>query len=232
MDTLYKTYNTNVSQAYIIYLPKVSKSLQLATRGLNSCTKVGQPAQLFEGFDGTTGIIHQPKHLENQSWVKWLKITDEFQSPSEIACSLSHIALWVKCMEQDQPLIILEHDAIMVNPYLVHPFFNAISYLGCKEQYGHTEFPATPVHSAINHNWHFINRAHAYCIDPQVAKRLFLNVLDRGIFESADVMIKCDDVAIVQPGFYAYDDDEGFSSQPNRKMANDHRFNKLTQPTN
>jgi hypothetical protein len=129
-------------------------------------------------------------------------------------------------MEEDRPLIILEHDAIMVKPYNNHPVFNAISYLGCHEQLGSHHLPITPAHSSINHNWHFINRAHAYCVDPQVAKRLFINVLDRGIFESADVMIKCDDVAIVQLDFYAYDSDSGYSTQPVRKMKDDHRFNK------
>jgi len=123
-------------------------------------------------------------------------------------------------------LIILEHDAVMVKAYRSHPFFNAISYLGCREQLGMDQLPITPLHSSINKNWHFIHRAHAYCVDPQVAKRLFLNVLDRGIFESADVMIKCDDVAIVQNGFYAFDKDDGYSSQPKRKMKDDHRFNE------
>jgi hypothetical protein len=226
MKSLNKSFNTEVLSAFIIHLPNVPISVQLAERCLETCESVGQKAELFEGFDGTSGNIKVPKHLENQSWIKWLKVTDHFQSSTEIACSLSHIALWVKCMEEDRPLIILEHDAIMVKPYNNHPVFNAISYLGCHEQLGSQHLPITPAHSSINHNWHFINRAHAYCVDPQVAKRLFLNVLDRGIFESADVMIKCDDVAIVQLDFYAYDSDSGHSTQPIRKMKDDHRFNK------
>jgi len=226
MKSLYKSYETSVSKAHIIYLPNVPQSVSHAERCLYTCKGVGQPAELFEGFDGTSGEIKVPKHLENQSWVKWLKVTDHFQSPSEIACSLSHIALWVKCIEEDRPLVILEHDAIMVKPYLVHPFYNVISYLGCHEQRGQNNLPITPMHSSINQNWHNIHRAHAYCVDPHVARRLFTNVLDRGIFESADIMIKCDDVAIVQLDFYAYDDDNGYSTQSKRKMKDDHRKNK------
>jgi len=223
VKSLYKSYNTSVLKAFIIYLPNVPKSVELAERCLLTCNSVGQPAELFEGFDGVNEDIKTPKHLDNQSWVKWLKVTDHFQSSSEIACSLSHIALWVKCIEEDRPLIILEHDAIMVRPYLEHPFYNVISYLGCHEQIDQRQFPIIPIHSSINDNWHSIHRAHAYCIDPPVAKRLFLNVLDRGIFESADIMIKCDDVAIVQTGFYAYDNDDGYSSQLKRKQKDDHR---------
>jgi len=226
MKSLYKSYDPSVLGAFIIYMPNVPMSVKMAERCLETCERVGQPAYLFEGFDGTSGEIKAPAHLRDQSWVKWLKVTDHFQSATEVACSLSHIALWVKSMEEDRPLIILEHDAIMVKPYKTHLFFNAISYLGCHEQLGKQQLPIIPMYSAINRNWNFINRAHAYCVDPQVAKRLFLNVLDRGIFESADVMIKCDDVAIVQHDFYAYDDDSGYSSQPKRKVADDHRFNK------
>lgn len=198
----------------------------MAERCLDSCRKVGQRAQLFEGFDGTKGIINVPSHLRDKDWVKWLKVTDHFQSPSEVAVSMSHIALWAKCITEDQPLIVLEHDAIMVKQYNTHMYYNAIAYLGCKEQLQQDNISPTPIYSSINKNWNFINRAHAYCIDPSTARRLFNIVLERGIFESADVMIRCDDVSIIQPGFYAFDKDDGFTTQTTRKQASDHRLNK------
>jgi hypothetical protein len=109
-------------------------------------------------------------------------------------------------MEQDQPLVILEHDAVMRKPYLEHEIYNGIVYLGSQDNMrGQPIQGIMPGFSAINENWNFINRAHAYSIDPAAARKLFVNVLDRGIFESADVMIKADDVAIIQTGVYAYD---------------------------
>jgi hypothetical protein len=229
MNSLYNTYNVDVFGTYIIYIPGHELSEKMARRCLQSCESVGQKAELFEGFDGTSGVVKIPKHLEDQSWVKWMKVTDQFQSPTEIACSLSHIALWVKCMEIGLPVVILEHDAIMVKPYHTHPFYNILSYLGCHEQLQQQCLPITPIHSSINKNWHFINRAHAYCVDPQVSKRLFINVLDRGIFETSDVMIKCDDVGIVQHDFYAYDKSDGFSTL-HHKESGDHRKLKQTNP--
>lgn len=226
MNSLYKSYNRDVFNTYIIHLPMHRKSLEMAERCLETCNSIGQKAELFEGFDGTDGDkenIKIPVSLKNQSWLKWLKITDQFQSASEIAISLSHIALWVKCMEVDSPIVILEHDAIMVKPYKTHKYYNAISYLGSKEQLSVDSLPTIPIHSSINKNWNFINRAHAYCIDPSTANKLFINVLERGIFESADVMIMCDSVAIIQDGFYAFDKDDGFTTQRQRKGINDHR---------
>lgn len=224
LDSLYKKYDTSVLGAFIIYMPNVPLSVEMANRCKESCDRAGQKAFLFEGFDGTGGTIKIPDHLKEQSWIKWLKVTDHFQSPTEVACSLSHIALWVKSMEEERPLIILEHDAIVVKPYIHHPFYNIISYLGCKEQINSSHaLPPTPIHSTINKNWHFINRAHAYCVDPQVSKRLFLNVLDRGIFETSDVMIKCDDVAIIQPGFYAYDKSDNVTTLSHKKESDNRK---------
>lgn len=209
MKTLYQSYNLSVSKAYIINIPTNSISVDLSNRCLDSCMKVGMPAELYTGFDGTSGLdIKAPSHLENQQWIKWLKVTDHFQSVAEIACSLSHISLWVKCMTEDQPLVILEHDAIMIKPYLQHEIYNGIVYLGSKDELKLNITDRNgilPNLRSINKNWNFINKAHAYSIDPASARKLFINVLDRGIYESADVMIKSDDIAIIQTGFYAYE---------------------------
>jgi|688.fasta_scaffold421378_2 hypothetical protein len=203
---LYTNYNRTVSQAYIIYVPNNSVSQTLADRCLKSCQDINYPASLWAGFDGTGADLIIPDNIRRQSWYRWLKVTDHYQSLAEVACSLSHISLWVKCMEQDQPLVILEHDAVMIKPYLEHEIYNGIVYLGSQDNMrGQPIQGIMPGFSAINENWNFINRAHAYSIDPAAARKLFVNVLDRGIFESADVMIKADDVAIIQTGVYAYD---------------------------
>lgn len=207
MSFLFNTYKLQVENAYIIHVPTNEVSLDLANRCLQSCNKIAYKATLYEGFDGTGSELVVPQHLINQSWYKWLKVTDHYQSLAEIACSLSHISLWVKCMELDQPIVILEHDAIMVKPYTIHEIYNGVVYLGSMDNLRTSEISKNliPRHSAINKNWNFINRAHAYSIDPAAARKLFTCVLSRGIYESADVMIRTDDVAIIQTGFYAYE---------------------------
>lgn len=204
---LFNSYNLEIAGTYIIHVPQNYVSVDLANRCLDSCVKVGQKASLYEGFDGTGSELVVPSHIQNQSWYKWLKVTDHYQSLAEIACSLSHISLWVKCMELDRPIVILEHDAIMVKPYITHEIYNGLVYLGSVDNLRNPEVGKNliPRHSAINKNWNFINRAHAYSIDPAAARKLFTCVLSRGIYESADVMIRVDDVAIVQTGFYAYE---------------------------
>jgi hypothetical protein len=110
-------------------------------------------------------------------------------------------------MELDQPIVILEHDAIVVKPYIKHEIYNGIVYLGSIDNIKNPEEgkKLIPRFSSINKNWNFINRAHAYSIDPAAARKLFSIVLSRGIYESADVMIRTDDVAIIHTDFYAYE---------------------------
>jgi hypothetical protein len=120
MKTLFRQYKTEVSKAYILYVPSIEQSVEMANRALKSCENVGQDAELYEGFDGTSGEIIAPDNLKDQ-------------------------------------------------------------------------------------NWYFVNRAHAYSIDPFSAKRLFVTLLDRGIYESIDIMMRLDDFCINQFDLYAYD---------------------------
>jgi hypothetical protein len=212
-----ENHGMHVDSAYIIHLPKNPVSASLASRCQLSCQKVNMPVHLYEGFDATSGEIKIPQHLSDATWHKWLRVTDHHLSATEIACALSHISLWVKCMDLNKPIVILEHDAIMLQPYLYHQLYNGIIYLGCKEQLSQTQGNLTPPFSSINKNWLFMNRAHAYAIDPQVAKKLFTLVLNRGIFESLDIMIQTSEFTIAQTGLYAYDE-PGITTITNRKQ--------------
>jgi hypothetical protein len=135
-----------------------------------------------------------------------LKVTDHYMTRGEVACALSHISLWVKCVEQDKPLIVLEHDAVMVQPYTNHAVFNSICYLGNNEQVnqGWAVMP-TPPHASEGINYHFICRGHAYAIDPAVAKNLLAHVLKYGICAPLDILIRADIFPMHQMGVFAYD---------------------------
>ena len=51
----------------------------------------------------------------------------------------------------------------------------------------------------------FICRAHAYSIDPIMAKNLVSYAIHHGIITTADAMMRYDMFGIVQNGVYAYD---------------------------
>ena len=134
---------------------------------------------------------------------------------TQIACFLSHYSLWCMCLDKDRPIVILEHDAVMVKPYVRHYYLNNIVYLGGSEQIaGSLKSEDTIPPHASDHQGldRFICRAHAYSIDPFMAKNLVSYAIDHGIITTADAMMRFDMFGIVQDGIYAYDNPHDLST--------------------
>jgi hypothetical protein len=194
----------SVDKAYIIRIDGHTSSETKAKRCADSCDAVGQKWEYWDAYNGISDPIIPPKY--NGQFMNLLKVTDHYMTRGEVACALSHISLWVKCVEQDKPLIVLEHDAVMVQPYTNHAVFNSIAYLGSNEQVnqGWAVMP-TPPHASEGGNYHFICRAHAYAIDPAVAKNLLAHVLKYGICAPLDILIRADIFPMHQMGVFAHD---------------------------
>lgn len=201
---LFNKYDISVDKAYIIRIDGHTSSETKAKRCADSCDAVGQNWEYWDAYNGISDPIIPPKH--HGQFMNMLKVTDHYLTRGEVACALSHISLWVKCVEQDKPLVILEHDSVMVQPYTQHAVFNSICYLGNNEQVnqGWAVMP-TPPHASEGHNYHFICRAHAYAVDPAVAKNLLAHVLKYGICAPLDILIRADIFPIHQMGVFAYD---------------------------
>ena len=205
--TLHYGYDRKISDAYIISLKNNSISQKFTERCAKSCESVNRSYKIWEGFDGNSGKIIVPDVHKEKTYLSWLKIYNVGLSPTQIGCFISHFSLWCHCIELDTPIIILEHDAIMVSPINIHNSFSTIIYLGSNEQYtGQSELYPIPPH-ATAHNGHIrsICRAHAYSIDPAVAKNLVSYTLQHGIYESLDIYMRADLFPIIQFGIYAYD---------------------------
>jgi len=208
MESLFYSYNTAVSKAYIIRVNGHEDGEQKAKRCADSCDKVGMPWEYWDAYNGLEGTIVPPEH--HSGIMEMVKITDHYMTRGEVACALSHISLWQKCVIDDQPLVVLEHDSIMVQPYMSHSVYNSICYLGGHEQakQGWQVLP-TPPHASEGPNYHFICRAHAYAIDPAVAKNLLAHVLKMGICAPLDILVRADVFPIHQMGLYAYNEWDG-----------------------
>ena len=120
------------------------------------------------------------------------------------------------CLDKDMPIVILEHDAVMVIQYLSHNYLNNIVYLGgCEQLEGGTlrANDTIPPHASDHQGLdRFICRAHAYSIDPIMAKNLVSYAIHHGIITTADAMMRFDMFGIVQDGVYAYDNPHDLST--------------------
>lgn len=205
MKSLNFSYDVKIRKAYIIRIKGHELSESLAKRCADSVTQVNMQYEMWDAFDGVKDEITPPENMHPM--MKMIKLTDHFLTRAEIACALSHISLWVKCVEDDRPLVILEHDAVMVQHYPEHSMFNSIDYLGSVEQMKRKwNIHPTPPHGTDGENFHFLLRTHAYSIDPAVAKNMLSYVLQYGINTSVDRMLRADIFPIHQMGLYAYDE--------------------------
>ena len=222
----YNQHEMNIEGTYIISIQGNKVSEQLTQQCLASCEKVGQPnVNVFPAFDATgskvkvqqhdlglpvgeLGSIKVPEFLQGQAFLNFLRLKRCDLLMTQIACFLSHYSLWCMCLDKDRPIVILEHDAVMVKPFLRHNYLNNIVYLGGSEQKNGSlrDTDTIPPHASDQQGLdRFICRAHAYSIDPIMAKNLVSYAIHHGIITTADAMMRYDMFGIVQNGVYAYD---------------------------
>ena len=206
MKSLYYSKDINVQNAYIITVKGNKDSEAKSLRCQKSCDAVGMKYVVWDAYDGIDGEIKTPDNLKNDSFMSMMKVTDHYMTRGEVACALSHISLWVECVKTDKPIVILEHDSIMLNRFEQHQSYNSIVYLGGDEWANQNWkiFPIPPFASE-GPNYNFICRAHAYSIDPVMAKNLLSHVLKMGICSPLDIMLRADLFNITHQGLYAYD---------------------------
>jgi len=205
LKSLFLSYDLEVSGAYIIRIEHHVESEEKAKRCADSCDLVGMPWKYWDAYNGIKNPIQPP--AQHNGIPAMVKVTDHYLTRGEVACALSHISLWQKCVLDDKPIVILEHDAIMVKPYTHHSVFNSICYLGSYEQVNQGwQVVPTPPHASEGPNYHFICRAHSYAIDPVIAKNMLAYVLKYGISAPLDIMLRADIFPIHQMGIFAYND--------------------------
>ena len=236
-------WTSTIAETRIITIPNNKNSIEQSERALNSCTRIDQPnAEIFWGYDGTDHrTIHTPEHLKNNDVMRWIKVLDPALSVTEVACALSHIALWVRCITINRPIVILEHDSIMIRPFLTMSQTNCIEYLGHHREMGYLissqgydtypelvesyldprNYPPPtkrhPMISVINYNYLYSMGLHAYAIDPFIARRLFARVLTDGLINAVDTLVEVSDFELIQNEVYAFNSSQSKFSTIDKK---------------
>lgn len=223
-------WDRTIAETRVIAVKGHTHSEQNAELTLNSCTRANQEnSSIFWAYDGTDRArINTPDHLKDNDVMRWVKVLDPALSIPEIACAMTHIALWVRCITINKPIVILEHDAIMLRPFREITNHNSLEYLGHSiqidphiKELGLSGYPelvqyyqdtenckqhkqSFPQLAFINYNYLFPMGLHAYAIDPFMARRLFSSILIDGIINPIDVMVESTGYEISQTGIYAF----------------------------
>jgi GR25 family glycosyltransferase involved in LPS biosynthesis/predicted O-methyltransferase YrrM len=220
-------FDRKVDAAYIISLENNETSKIQTNRCIESCVKVGMDYKIFYGYDGTDHTtIKTPTHLLDKDYMRWIKLLDHTLSITEVACALSHIALWAHCIKINKPIVILEHDAIMIKAYNNFKFYNVVEFLGERaDSHRLQEMLNVPdeldiidalktqyitrdqinAHTwDINVNYLYPRGLPAYAIDPFIAKRMFNKVMTDGLINPVDCMLETSLFPVVQSSVYAF----------------------------
>ena len=115
-----------VPQALVITLLGNEYSERVADRCVESGYDAGIPVKTFDAV--------RPSEVDSLFYQYGLKWTwgDGYKGMkhkpyggnglARMACFLSHFLLWEKCAESKEPLLILEHDAVFINPFVPFEF--------------------------------------------------------------------------------------------------------------
>ena len=120
-------------KAYIITLTENIKSVEAAKRCIGSANI---PISIFDAVTEDTAerMMREEGIIWNYPWkgeeydIKAGVKKSAYQTANplrRVACFLSHYMLWKMCVEKDEPLVILEHDAIFIRPFDETAFMKA-----------------------------------------------------------------------------------------------------------
>lgn len=173
----------------------VLKESELAqTIGAEAVAAAAQHGVTLEIYDAVLGYNSKPL-FEQYGIDKFLNYTI-IDKPGHQGCFLSHFELWQKCVELDEPVIILEHDGIFIRdlPEDVLDHFDEVLRLDCYQWFkdSYTEqvtasldqpvgyFRREPDYEYHSSGGYYVG-AYGYIIKPQAAQKLIDHARDRGV---------------------------------------------------
>lgn len=148
----------NQPKTYCIALQNHQTSLRLLSECIESAKKFDWAIETFWGIDGTlisqdTWNFHRIPPPVSKKFRQW---------PAMQGCFLSNFLLWEKCVELQQPIIILEHDAVIIKPLI--ELYEAYDVVKLQK-------PISRIKETVQTGkWNF--GTHGYLVHPSGAKKL------------------------------------------------------------
>jgi hypothetical protein len=155
-------------KAFVITIVDNKHSTSLANRCIESCGKHGLDVEIFPA---TTPRSDNFQELIEESGLDPNNFDNEWsRQDNAIACFLSHSRLWKHCVEINEDVLILEHDALMTSRLPPTLKVDKCCTLG-KPSYGKYDAPITLGVGPLKQKPYF-GGAHSYVVTPRGAKEL------------------------------------------------------------
>lgn len=153
-------------KSYVITITSLDKSVEISNRCIESGKKFGIDIAVYSAITPKDNVYE----ISAREGIN-VKAFDERFSRKEnaIACFLSHYFLWKMCVETNENIFILEHDAVVIDKIDFNIKFKGVLSLG-KPSYGKFNIPRNGIGPLTSKD--YLPGAHAYMINPKAASDL------------------------------------------------------------
>ena len=160
-------------KAFVITIEDNYLSNQAADRCIASAKKYGVTVEKWSAMTPRNPVFS--KTVEEKKLAVRHFESGHSRKENALACFLSHMSLWEKCIEDNEEILILEHDAVFVNT-MPKILFDKIITIG-QPSYGKYYHPSTLGVQPLSQKEYF-KGAHAYIVKPAGARDLITMVAD------------------------------------------------------
>jgi len=187
-------------KSLVIYLKEIEQSKKLADRCISSCNQFQIQASLFEGSTPS-----QAKEWINKNNLKIYnpgpKIYKiKMNKPGVQGCLLSHYRCWQYCVELNQNIMILEHDAVVVSDHYQQNFIDVLQLDEHRLKDDPAEKNEVVANTFERKGVKMMNGAHGYCVTPQGATKLINGIHTHGMspadWHISELLV---DIKVVRP---------------------------------
>jgi hypothetical protein len=126
-----------------------------------------------------------PEQYKNVEWINQVRLTNHKIEHNEVCRILNHMMAWHYSMKKNKPIIVMEHDTILNAAHDFHMPRNSINAL------------ATNTYNMHNENYICMHKPYAYSVDQFSSKRLFNLIMEQGIREPMEFMIRIDQFNVI-----------------------------------
>lgn len=178
-------------RAFIITLIQSVLACKIAEESVTAAKEFGIDAEIYPAVIG----YNSHKLFSKHGITQFLNYTIA-NKPGHQGCFLSHFELWLKCIELNEPIIILEHDGIFIRslPGDILENFIEVCRLDAFDRWlpGYNQQVEYSLNEAIGYNgkptavhYHssgnYYVGAYGYIVKPQGAEKLVKFARERGI---------------------------------------------------
>lgn len=154
-------------KAFVITMIENSKSVKAAERCIASAKKFGIDAEVHSAMTPEKGAIAEA-NIKEVPLGGFKEDYSRFENC--LSAFLSHLSLWEKCVKLNEPIIIFEHDAVVVNDIPSSSQYNMLMNIG-KPSYGMYNTGNT-IGTNLLFSKKYLPGAHAYTLKPAAADEL------------------------------------------------------------